>query len=67
MPGSQKRHIFSFRWSCRTLLQGGSEHVHAHPCVNLASLGMVILKTLPILVGVQCSHCGFNLSSSDDS
>lgn len=67
VPGSQKRHIFSFLRNCRTLLQGGSKHVHAHPRVNLASLGVVVLKTLPVLVGVQCSHCGFNLSSSNDS
>lgn len=52
VPGEAR---FSVRRHRQALLQSGSERSHTSPLVNLANLDMVILKTLPVLVGVQCA------------
>lgn len=64
VPGEAR---FSIRRHRQILFQSGSERLHTHPRVNLANLGMVILKTLPVRVAVQCTHYGFRLYFSDDS
>lgn len=55
MPGSRERLDLALggtaKHSCKVAVSA-----HTHPLlVNLANLDMVILKTLPVLVGVQCA------------